>query len=128
MLDIVLWVFEPLARAMYNSGVRLNELLGAVVIPIATPYRRDRTNDKLFERRPIKISKLLEVQATLAHLVLAKLGQQGSLLLSFSQQQVDHQFSATNGKGCERGLPGSSTLGGVPVGAIADHARSPHSW
>jgi len=61
----------------------LNALLGAVVLSIAPPYIRDRTDDKLFERRSIKISKLLEVQASLAHLVLAKLGQQGSLLLSF---------------------------------------------
>jgi hypothetical protein len=53
---------------------------------MAPPYLRDRTDDKLFECRSIKISKLLEVQARLAHLVLAKLGQQGSLLLSFSHQ------------------------------------------
>src|SRR5687768_8395382 len=88
---------------------------------------RERTEDKLFERRSIKISKLSEVQANLAHPVLAKLGQQGLLLLSVSQH-IDHQVAATDGKGCQRGFPGSSTLGGVPVGAITDHAGSPHSW
>ena len=41
--------------------VGLNELFGAVVLSIAPPYLRDRTDDKLFERRSIKISKLLEV-------------------------------------------------------------------
>src|SRR5688572_21558805 len=100
---------------------------GAVVLSIAPPYLRDRPDDKLFERRSIKISKLLELQANLAHLVLAKLGQQGSLLLSFSPQ-VDHQFSATDGKTCQGGFPGSSTLVGVPVGAITDKTGSPHSW
>jgi hypothetical protein len=77
---------QRLNKAAPRSGVGLNELLGAVVLPIAPLYLRDRTNDKLFERRPIKIRELLEVQANLAHLVLAKLGQQGSLLLSFSHQ------------------------------------------
>src|SRR6185436_10040582 len=96
-------------------------LVITVVLSIAPPYLRDRTDDKLFERRSIKISKLLEVQASLAHLVLAQLGQQGSLLLSFSRH-VDHQFPATDGKACQKGFPGSSTLVGVPIGAITDHA------
>ena len=91
------------------------------------PDLRDRTDDKLFERLPVQISKLLEVQANLGHPVLAQLGQQGSLLLSFSQQ-VDHQFSATDGKACQRGFSGSSTLVGVTVGAITDDAGPPHFW
>src|SRR5688572_28780861 len=50
---------------------------GRTVVPsIATPCRRDRTDDELFEHGSIEISKLPEVQAGLAHLVLAKLGQQ----------------------------------------------------
>src|SRR5262245_46358585 len=94
---------------------------------MASPDVRDRPDDKLFERRPVEISKLLEVEANLAHPVLAKLGQQGSLLLPFSQQ-VDHEFSATDGKACQRGFSCSSALVGVSVGAIADDAGSPHSW
>jgi hypothetical protein len=69
---------QPRAETVPRSGpspMLANELLGAVVLSIAPPYVRDRTDDKLFERRSIKISKLLEVQASLAHLVLAKLGQ-----------------------------------------------------
>src|SRR5512145_1200912 len=100
---------------------------GAVVLGIAPPYPRDRTGNKLLEHRSIKISKLLEVQARLAHPVLAKLGQQGSVLRSFNHH-VDHEFSATDGKARQRGFPGSSTLVGVPVGAITDDAGSPHSW
>ena len=106
---------------------RAGRLDASVVLPIAPLYVSDGTNDKLFERRPVKISELLEVQARLGHPVLAKPGQQGSLLLSFSHQ-VDHQFSAADGKARQRGSPGSSTLVGVPVGAITDDAGSPHSW
>src|SRR5688500_17597311 len=98
-----------------------------VCLSIAPSCLRDRTDDKLLERRSIKVSKLPEVQARLAHPVLAKPGQQGSLRLSFSHH-VDHQFSATDGKACQGGFPGSSALVGVPVGAITDDAGSPHSW
>jgi hypothetical protein len=47
---------------------------------MAPPHLRDRTDDELFDRGSIKIGKLLEVQAQTPHLVLAKFGQQGSVL------------------------------------------------
>ena len=58
--------------------------------------------------------------------MLAKPGQQGSLLLAFSRD-VDHQFAATDGKGRQRGFAGSPALGGVPEGAVAD-VLGPPSW
>src|SRR5688500_5442354 len=92
-----------------------------------TRQTRDLTHNKLFEHRLIKISKLFEVQTGLAHLVPAKLGQQGSLLLSLGHQ-IDHQFSTADGKACQRGFPGSPAFVDVAVRAITDHAGSPHSW
>lgn len=79
------------------SGAGLKKLSGTVVLPIALLYFRDGTDDQLFEYRRIKISKLLEIQATLAHPVPANPGQQGSLFLSLSQH-VDNQFPAPDSK------------------------------
>src|SRR6185436_3936014 len=81
---------------------------------IAPPYPVHRTDDELLQDRPVDIRKPLDVQARLSHPVLAKLGQEGSLLRPF-RQQVDHQFPATDGKARQEGFPRSSTLIGVPV-------------
>ena len=80
-----------------GRGDSVKTVSGAVVLSIAPPYVRDRTDDKCFERQSVNISKLLEVQASLAHLVLAELGQPGLLSVSFGNQ-VHHQFAATDGE------------------------------
>lgn len=74
---------ETTAEVLFTAW-RAKVVASAVVLSVAPPNVRDRTDDKFFEHRSIKISKLFEVQARLGHLVLAKLGQQGSLLLAFS--------------------------------------------
>src|SRR5688572_5818483 len=102
----------PRAERRRRGRTSIQCSLMVSILSIAPPCLRDRTDDDLFERRPIKISKLLEVQARLAHLVLAKPGQQGPLGFPFSVQ-VDHQFAATDGKARQRHFPGSSTLVGV---------------
>src|SRR5687767_5656818 len=104
------------------SGYSL-PIINAVVLSIPLPYLGDRTDDKLFERGSIEIGKLLEVQASLAHPVLVKLGQQRSLFLSFSHY-VNHQFSTADGKACQRGFPGSSSLPSEADNPAIIHARS----
>src|SRR5688572_4267580 len=87
----------------------------------------DRAGDELLEHRYVEIAQLLEIQTRLAHLVLANLGQQGLLSVSF-RRQVHHQLAAADSKTGHGSLPGASALVGVAVRAIADDAWPPHLW
>src|SRR6185312_2617856 len=93
---------------------RLEERSGDAALPITPPDVCDRTGDELLEHRSVEISQLLEVQTRLTDIVLAKLGQQELLSVSF-RNQVHHQLAATDSKARQGRLPGASALVGVAV-------------